>query len=355
VTDPIRVGVIGCGEIAQVMHLRFIDDLPDLELAGLCDLSGSVLERLGAKYRVDRLYTTYEELVSDAAIDAVVVATPDHVGPALAALDHGKHVLLEKPAAYCVADATAIAEAASRAPSITMMGYMRVYDPGHELVRGQVQDMTTMRLVRSHNFGGNFEHHTALFPLLRPEPTENVGDRFAETISSGTARILEQTVGPEPAVQRLFWSLLMGSTHDLSIIRDLIGPPQEVIYSHVDGSRLLACVSHARAVCTIEWETASGYEWWDQEITVYGPESACKARFADPYIPYIPTAVTVHNLEQDTSAARHLDVSSEPAFRREWRHFAECIRSGGVPRTTVLGGRQDVELIAELVSRGVPK
>jgi len=352
VTDPIRVGVIGCGEIAQVMHLRFIEELPDLELAGLCDLSGSVLERLGARYRVDRLYTAYEELVRDSGIDAVVVATPDHVGPALAALEHGKHLLLEKPAAYSVADADVIAEAASRAPSIAMMGYMRVYDPGYELVRSQTQSMVAMRLVRSHNFGGSFQRHQALFPLLRPESTENIGDGFAEILSSGTARILERTVGPEPAVQRLFWSLLMGSTHDLSITRDLIGPPQEIIYSHVDGTRLLACISHARAVCTLEWETAGGYEWWDQEITVYGPESTCTARFADPYIPYLPTAVTVHDLEQDTSATRQLDVSSESAFRREWLHFIECIRSGRVPRTTVLGGRQDVELIAELVSRG---
>ena len=312
-------------------------------------------ERLGAKYRVDRLYTSYEDLVRDPGVDAVLVATPDHVGPALAALDRGKHLLLEKPAAYCVADASAIAEAASRAPSTAMMGYMRVYDPGYELVRSRTQNMTTVRLVRSHNFGGSFEHHTALFPLLRPEPTERIGDGFAETISSATARILERTVGPEPTLQRLFWALLMGSTHDLSIVRDLIGPPQEIIYSHVDGSRLLACVSHARAVCTLEWETASGYDWWDQEVTVFGPESSCTARFADPYIPYLPTAATVHSLDQGTSTTHQLDVSSEPAFRREWLHFAECIRSGHVPRTTVLGGRQDVELIAELVSRGVSK
>jgi predicted dehydrogenase len=355
VTDPVRVGVIGCGEITQLMHLRFIDELPELTLAALCDLSGAVLERLGAKYQVDRLYTSYEQLLADADVDAVLVATPDHVGPAVAALDRGKHLLLEKPAAYSVADARAIAEAAGRASSTAMMAYMRVYDPGHELVRAQTQDMDSIRLVRSHNFGGNYERHGSLFPVLRPQAEENIGDQFAETISAGTTRVLEQAVGPDRAAQHLYWALLMGSTHDLSIIRDLIGPPQDVLYAHVDGSRMLACVSFARAVCTLEWESGGGYDWWDQEITVYGPDRSAVARFPDPYIPYVPTAATVHSLEQDSSAVRSLDVSSEPAFRREWRHFAECIQSGQEPRTTIAGGVQDVELIAELVTRGVPR
>ena len=147
----------------------------------------------------------------------------------------------------------------------------------------------------------------------------------------------------------------MGATHDLSIVRDLIGPPGEVLYSHVDGSRLLAGVSHEQAVCTFEWDTASGYEWWDQELAVYGSDRTCITTFADPYIPYVPTGATVHSLEQGTAAIHDLDVSSEPAFRREWCHFAECIRSGQEPRTTIKGGLQDVELIVELVRIGAQK
>jgi predicted dehydrogenase len=355
VTRPIGVGVVGCGEIAQVMHLRFIDELPELKLVALCDLSSVVLERLGAKYGVDRLYTSYEELVRDPEVDAVLVATPDHAGPALAALDSGRHVLLEKPAAYSVLEARAIAEAADRASSIVMMGYMRVYDPGHELVRAQMRNMNPIRLVRSHDFGGNLARHEPLFPLVRPRLGEDLGDQFAEKISAKTARILQQAVGPDQAVQYLFWSLLMGATHDLSIVRDLIGSPHEVVYSRVEGSRLLACVSYAQAICTFEWDTASGYDWWDQEVTVYGSDRTCMARFADPYIPYVPTVATVHSLERDTAVTRTLDVSSEPAFRREWRHFAMCIRSGIEPRTTIHGGLQDVELIVELVCTGVPK
>lgn len=354
-TEPIRVGVIGCGEITQVMHLRFIDELPEFELVALCDLSSLVLERLGAKYRVDHLYTAYEELVRDAAVDAVLVATPDHPGPAMAALDGGKHLLLEKPVAYSVSDARAIAEVAGKTSPTAMMGYMRVYDPGHEIMRDQMRRLDPVRFVRSHDFSGNFARHEPLFPLVRPQPEEGIRDQFAETISAKTARILEQAVGSDRPLQQLLWSLLMGSTHDLSIVRDLIGPPEEVLYSHVDGSRLLAGVAHAHAICTYEWDSARGYEWWDQEVTVYGSDRSCVTRFPDPYIPYVPTATEVRSLEGDTAAIHHLDVSSEPAFQREWRHFAECIRSGRDPRTTIQGGLQDVELIVELVRKGTQK
>ena len=47
-TGPIRVGVVGCGEIAQIMHLRFLDELPEFKVVALCDLSETVLVSLGA-------------------------------------------------------------------------------------------------------------------------------------------------------------------------------------------------------------------------------------------------------------------------------------------------------------------
>ena len=203
-TEPIRVGVIGCGEITQVMHLRFIDELAELKLVALCDLSSVVLEQLGAKYRVDHLYTSYEELVRDTEVDAVLVATPDHPGPALAALDYGKHLLLEKPAAYSVSGAREIVEAADKTPATAMMAYMRVYDPGHELMRAQMKKMNPIRLVRSHDFGGNFARHGPLFPLVRPRPEEGLRDQFAETINAKTANVLEQAVGSGQARSSCF-------------------------------------------------------------------------------------------------------------------------------------------------------
>jgi len=75
---PIRVGVVGCGEIAQIMHLPLLHELPELAIGGLCDLSRTVLDALGEQYGVARRTTDYRELVGSDEIDAVVVCTYDH-------------------------------------------------------------------------------------------------------------------------------------------------------------------------------------------------------------------------------------------------------------------------------------
>ena len=68
--QPIGVGVIGCGEIAQLMHLPYIHELPDLRIAGLCDLSPGTLAALGDHYGVATRTTDYRELLSRPDVDA---------------------------------------------------------------------------------------------------------------------------------------------------------------------------------------------------------------------------------------------------------------------------------------------
>ena len=94
---------------------------------------------------------------------------------------------------------------------------------------------------------------------------------------------------------------------------------------------------------------AGAYEWWDQEVTIYGRDAACSVVFPDHYIPYVAPEVTVRQVVDGLPAAVSVQVSNEPAFRREWSAFADCISSGKPPRTTIQGGLDDMQLIGELV------
>ena len=109
----LRVGVIGCGGIAQIQHLPHLVELSsDFEVAGLCDLSRELLAHVGAAYGVppERRHVEYHELVQRADIDAVIVCNSGtHAPPAIAAARAGKHILVEKPVCYTVAEARAIA------------------------------------------------------------------------------------------------------------------------------------------------------------------------------------------------------------------------------------------------------
>jgi predicted dehydrogenase len=56
----VQVGVIGCGEIAQCMHLPFLTELPGFQVTALCDISPKVVEYVGARFGVERRFTDVE-------------------------------------------------------------------------------------------------------------------------------------------------------------------------------------------------------------------------------------------------------------------------------------------------------
>ena len=100
----IRVGVIGCGSIAQIMHLPYLRELDDrFAITALCDVSPGTLAAVAAKYGVPDVYcfADYHDLCASPAIDAVLICSSgSHVPPALAALAADKHALVEKPLCY---------------------------------------------------------------------------------------------------------------------------------------------------------------------------------------------------------------------------------------------------------------
>jgi predicted dehydrogenase len=99
-SDTIRVGMVGCGRIADV-HLPGILVHPRAELTAICDTSTDTLEWRARDWHVDKTCTDYREILDDADIDAVVFLTPHHVHcqQTIDALDAGKHVSVEKPVA----------------------------------------------------------------------------------------------------------------------------------------------------------------------------------------------------------------------------------------------------------------
>src|SRR5437879_5115430 len=96
----LRVGIVGCGLIAQVMHLHHLRELQDrFQVAALCDLSRTVVDNMGDTYGVDRRFTDWTQLLEE-PLDAVMVLTSgSHEPIAVAAAQSARHVFIEKPIA----------------------------------------------------------------------------------------------------------------------------------------------------------------------------------------------------------------------------------------------------------------
>src|SRR5919109_1958220 len=97
----VRVGVIGCGTIAQIAHLPYLRDLDDrFAIAALCDVSPGTLAAVGEHWGVPphARFDDYRELCASDLVDAMMVCpSGSHVPHAIAALEAGQHVIVEKP------------------------------------------------------------------------------------------------------------------------------------------------------------------------------------------------------------------------------------------------------------------
>lgn len=113
IDTPLRFGIIGLG-LQGASHLANIGHEARATVTAICDRDESLLASWGESLSVSHRFTDYRELVRCEAVDAVVVALPDHLHAeaAVAALEAGRHLLLEKPMATAVDQAEAVAAAA---------------------------------------------------------------------------------------------------------------------------------------------------------------------------------------------------------------------------------------------------
>jgi ornithine cyclodeaminase/alanine dehydrogenase-like protein (mu-crystallin family) len=97
--DKINVAVVGCGARAQTAHLPYLKKNQYVNIAALCDRDEAKLAALRERYETARIVATYNEVLKDDSIDAVIITTPTylHHPMVMAGLDYGKHVFVELP------------------------------------------------------------------------------------------------------------------------------------------------------------------------------------------------------------------------------------------------------------------
>src|SRR5438105_2641794 len=156
--NRIRVGIVGCGEVAQIIHIPALQELRDLyAITALCDVSPSVLAAVGTRCPGARLFGDYRKLVAETTVDAVLVGNPDayHAEVVIAAIKAGKHVLLEKPIAVTLAESDAMLAAEAAVPVTVQVGYMRRYAPAFvEAAAAAAKARSEIVLARVHDVIG---------------------------------------------------------------------------------------------------------------------------------------------------------------------------------------------------------
>jgi predicted dehydrogenase len=348
----VRLGLAGGGLAAQAAHLPALGRLGDrFTVAALADPSRTVRDRVSARFGIPETYADWRAMLGDARLDALVVCTPNatHAEIALAALDDGLHVLVEKPLCLTVEDADRLVAAQVRAGRVLQVGYMKRFEPAFALMAQAVASGEPVRLVQT----------TTYDPVLAREPFVaglvgggDVPPAVVDAAHSALADQLETAFGSRD-VDRLapFSDLYLGALiHDVNLVHGLVGAGAEPLHSAIwmDGR-----------AATGTWRLPGGGHWhasfaflpgvgrFRERIELLADDAVHRLEFDAPYLQEIGARyariAAAERVVHDGAQGAH-----RGSYTRQLAHFHAAIEGREACLTPATMAREDIVALTDL-------
>jgi predicted dehydrogenase len=324
---PIRFGLVGAGAIST-QHLEALDVIADARIAAIASASTDRAKTAGERWGVPWT-TDVDELLAREDVDAVTISTPSglHPGQALAALRHGKHVLVEKPLALSNSDARAIVEEARNRNLVAATVSQRRFEPAVQAIRAAVVDGALGRLsmIVAEGF------------YRRPQAYYDSA-AWRGTIALDGGVLMNQAI------------------HTIDLLR-WIGGPVESVAGHVAtiGHRIeaedTATVSlrfSNGALGAILATTCAATERAD-ELRIHGERGNIRlvgAEAAEWEVPGLPAPVAAEaGAAEDVGATTATWGTNAVGYVRQYTDFISAIRDRRSPAVTAEDGAAAVEIV----------
>lgn len=319
----IRVGVVGAGHWGPNL-IRNFHNRETSEVVWVVDRDAARLEQVRRRFAEIRVGDDVAAVIAADRVDALVVATPTstHHAVARAALDAGKHVLVEKPITADVREAEELCELAARRGCVLMVGHVFVYNPAVQRVKqildaGDLGRVYYVSMVR-----------TNLGPI-------RVDVNAAWDLASHDVSIANYWHGGPPlAVSALGGSWINAGIED-AVFATFRYPGDILVNMHTSWlnprkSRDITVVGEHKMLTFDDMNLSEPLRLYDKQVT--------DARSTPPYVDaFVPFRASVR--EGDITIPR---VPLGEPLRAECEHFLECIASGRPPLT---GGPEAVLVV----------
>ena len=347
----LRVGVIGCGLVAQVMHLPYLAELNDhYEIVALCDLSPEVAETCAQRFGVGRTLTRWPDMLTE-DVDAVLVLTSgSHAPIAIAAAKAGIHVFVEKPMCFSVDEGLGMIEAARAADVCLMVGYMKRYDPAYLHLAAELDRLDELRLVRVTTLESPLEPYVAHYPLIPPTVID--ADLRAALQTETDERIRDAVGDTDALTRQVYRGILLDSlVHELNALRGLLGEPTSLDHVSLDQHRVTLLLGFGATQCVLSWVDLPGIARYRQEFAFFAPERRATLAFPSPFLRSQPTLLTLEGGDIGTSRSwQSVETTGyEEAFKLELIEFHDAVRQGRAPLTSGEDGLHDIALCQAIV------
>jgi predicted dehydrogenase len=310
----LRVGVLGCGPIAQFAHLEACVKARNADLHAICDAAPDLLARMQATYAVPRAYGDFDAMLADSEVEAVIVATSDafHVPMSIRALEAGKAVLCEKPIGVAVGEVEELRAVVARTGRILQVGHMKRFDPGLEAARDFNQsEMGELLALKA--WYCDSTHRYTMTDAIQPLP------------QTGAHALRPDG---DPKADRRRYNMLAHGSHLVDLARYLAGPIRAVhtrfleryasMCWFVDVDFESGALGHLDLTLPVRMD-------WHEGFHVYGEHGSAIAKIHNPWF-YRSSDVDIFR-EADGASHRVLGADGH-FYRRQLEGFAEVVLTG---------------------------
>jgi predicted dehydrogenase len=347
--STIRLGYVGCGYMAQKVHLPNLAAIPGCKVVALAEVRQALGKQVQSRFSIPHLYLHHEALLADPEIDAIAVSAAFGIQGeiARAALLAGKDVFMEKPMAISLAQADRILAAEQVSGRRLMVGYMKRYDAGNELVKASIDqfrasgELGSLTYARNHGFCGDWV-----------AGLDTLQDKSDEPMPQAPV------VGPEwlpPAYLNQYIGYLQQYTHNINLLRWFLDAGDNVRVRTVDldedGYTGVVIFDMAGTRAVLESGRISHYRW-DEHTQIYFADGWLHTWAPPLLLKQTPAEVEIYRGGKEQSFTRAIP---QPAwswsYKREIEHFIHCLQSGKPFRSGAADTRTDVRLFEEIFQR----
>jgi len=327
---PLRLGVVGCGYVAERVHLPVLARLPEVEVVAVAERDHGRLARVGDAFEIGSRHRDADDLVADPDVEAVAVLVPpaEHAAPAAAALEAGKHVLVEKPLTLSLDEADGLVDRAARFAGAAMVGFnLRWLEA---VQRGR-------KLVADGALGKVEAVHTVLTSHRRFDPAAPEWRRRPDL---GGGSLIEQGI------------------HHFDLWRFMLGSEVEEVFAAAHAGDVGAAVTARMADGALVQTTLSERTTPTHSVEILGTQASLRLRLThfdgfelmpagqEDSAPAVRVRHLRRTLRRLPRAVVELRTGGHFAssYAEQWRRFAAAARKGIATAPSFEDGRRALEI-----------